>query len=127
MSLLTGVPIKETMDLQGRKFEEEILRLFCHILMVSGFAGPFMNKLTVWPWTHHSQQSSSTSACRTSKRGYQTPNNFGGFDMWKHICNFKIQDFHGSDSEECRVLGSYAIWLLQEPTFQRNLAPPSSG
>jgi hypothetical protein len=25
------------------------------------------------------------------------------------------------------LLGCYAVWLLQEPTFRRNLAPPSSG
>jgi hypothetical protein len=28
---------------------------------------------------------------------------------------------------EWRLLGCYAVWLLQEPTFQRNLAPLSSG
>jgi hypothetical protein len=39
----------------------------------------------------------------------------------------KIWGFHGGDYEECLLLGSYAVWLLQEPTFRRNLAPPSSG
>jgi hypothetical protein len=29
--------------------------------------------------------------------------------------------------EECRLLGCYAVFLLQEPTFWRNLAPPLSG
>jgi hypothetical protein len=29
--------------------------------------------------------------------------------------------------EKCRLLGCYAVWLLQEPTFRRNLASPSSG
>jgi hypothetical protein len=29
--------------------------------------------------------------------------------------------------EEWCVLGFYAVWLFEEPTFQRNLAPPSSG
>jgi hypothetical protein len=29
--------------------------------------------------------------------------------------------------EECRLLGCYAVWLLQERTFRKNLAPPSSG
>jgi hypothetical protein len=29
--------------------------------------------------------------------------------------------------EEWCLLGCYAVWLLQEPTFRRNLAPPSSG
>jgi hypothetical protein len=28
--------------------------------------------------------------------------------------------------EECRILGCYAVWLLWEPTFRRNLVPPSS-
>jgi hypothetical protein len=28
--------------------------------------------------------------------------------------------------EECRLLRCYAVWLLQEATFLRNLAPPSS-
>jgi hypothetical protein len=31
------------------------------------------------------------------------------------------------DIEEWRLLGCYAVWLLLEPTFRRNLAPPSSG
>jgi hypothetical protein len=29
--------------------------------------------------------------------------------------------------EEWRLLGCYAVWLLYEPAFRRNLAPPSSG
>jgi hypothetical protein len=29
--------------------------------------------------------------------------------------------------EERRLLVCYAVWLLYEPTFRRNLAPPSSG
>jgi hypothetical protein len=36
------------------------------------------------------------------------------------IC--KIWDFHGGDYEEWRILGCYAVWLLQEPPFRRNLA-----
>jgi hypothetical protein len=28
--------------------------------------------------------------------------------------------------EECRHLGSYAVWLLQGPMFCRNVSPPSS-
>jgi hypothetical protein len=38
----------------------------------------------------------------------------------------KIWCFHGGDYEECRLLGWYDVWLLWEPTFRRNLAPPSS-
>jgi hypothetical protein len=34
--------------------------------------------------------------------------------------------FHGGDYEEWNLLGFYAVWLLYEPTFRRNLAPPSS-
>jgi hypothetical protein len=30
-------------------------------------------------------------------------------------------------AEEWCLLGCYAVWLLEEPTFRRNLAPPSSG
>jgi hypothetical protein len=30
-------------------------------------------------------------------------------------------------NEEYRLLACYAVWLLWEPTFRRNLAPPSSG
>jgi hypothetical protein len=29
--------------------------------------------------------------------------------------------------EEWCLLGCYAVWLLYEPTFRSNLAPPSSG
>jgi hypothetical protein len=31
-----------------------------------------------------------------------------------------------NDEEWC-LLGCYDVWLLEEPTFRRNLAPPSSG
>jgi hypothetical protein len=37
----------------------------------------------------------------------------------------KQKIFH--ECEECRLLGREAVWLLQEPTFRRNLAPPSLG
>jgi hypothetical protein len=29
--------------------------------------------------------------------------------------------------EEWCLLGCYAVWLLKEPTFQRKVAPPSTG
>jgi hypothetical protein len=38
-----------------------------------------------------------------------------------------VWGFGGGDYEEWRLLGCYAVWLLQEPTFRRNLAPQSSG
>jgi hypothetical protein len=38
----------------------------------------------------------------------------------------KIWGFHGSDYEECRLLICYAVWLLYESTFRRNVSPPSS-
>jgi hypothetical protein len=34
VSLFTKVPIKDTMDLLGRHFAEDILRLFRHVLTV---------------------------------------------------------------------------------------------
>jgi hypothetical protein len=36
----------------------------------------------------------------------------------------KIWRFHSGDYEECHLMGCYAIWLLQEPTFLRNVAHP---
>jgi hypothetical protein len=39
----------------------------------------------------------------------------------------KIWGFHGGDYEEWCLLGCYAVLILYEPTFRRNLAPPSSG
>jgi hypothetical protein len=39
----------------------------------------------------------------------------------------KIWSFHGGYYEEYRLLGCYAVWLLKEPMFQRNISPPSSG
>jgi hypothetical protein len=33
----------------------------------------------------------------------------------------------GGDHEERLLLGCYAVWLLYEPTFRRNLAPLHSG
>jgi hypothetical protein len=34
--------------------------------------------------------------------------------------------FRGGDYDEWRLLGCYAVWLLLEPTFRWNLAPPFS-
>jgi hypothetical protein len=39
----------------------------------------------------------------------------------------KIWGFHGGDYEEFRLLGCDALWLLWEPSFRRNVLPPSSG
>jgi hypothetical protein len=38
-----------------------------------------------------------------------------------------IWGFHGGDYEECGLLACYTVWLLWEPTFRRNVSPPSSG
>jgi hypothetical protein len=47
VSLLTCVPIRETMSLPSQHFEEDILRLFCHVLMASyfNFAGQCYEKI----------------------------------------------------------------------------------
>jgi hypothetical protein len=37
------------------------------------------------------------------------------------------QRLNKSQSEECSLLWCYAVWLLLEPTFRRNLAPLLSG
>jgi hypothetical protein len=39
----------------------------------------------------------------------------------------KIWGFHGGHYEGCRLLWCYAVWLLYEPTFHRNVSPPSPG
>jgi hypothetical protein len=41
------------------------------------------------------------------------------------ILECKTWGIHGGDYEEWPLLGCYAVWLLQEPTFRRNLQPPS--
>jgi hypothetical protein len=48
---------------------------------------------------------------------------------WSDVVNIKIEicGFHGGDYEECRLLGCGAAWILCEPTFRRNVSPPSSG
>jgi hypothetical protein len=33
----------------------------------------------------------------------------------------RILGLHGGDYEECRLLGCVAVWILQEPTFRRNV------
>jgi hypothetical protein len=40
---------------------------------------------------------------------------------------YKNVSSHGGYYEEWRLLGCYAVWLLYEPTFQRNVSPPASG
>jgi hypothetical protein len=47
-----------------------------------------------------------------------------GMISWAYV---KIWGFHGGNYEECRLLGCYAVCLLSELKFRRNLAPPSSG
>jgi hypothetical protein len=47
--------------------------------------------------------------------------------LWELERTRKIWSFHSGDYEEWHLLGCYAVWLLYEPTFRRNLAPPSSG
>jgi hypothetical protein len=44
-------------------------------------------------------------------------------------CLCTCYQLDGADvvSEDCHLLGCYAIWLLYEPTSQRNVLPPSSG
>jgi hypothetical protein len=39
----------------------------------------------------------------------------------------KIWGFHWGHYKECRLLECYALWILQEPKFRRNISPPSSG
>jgi hypothetical protein len=34
---------------------------------------------------------------------------------------------NNNNNEEWCLLVCYAVWILLEPTFRRNLAPPSSG
>jgi hypothetical protein len=54
VSLLTRVPIKETMDLLRHHFEEDVLGIFCHVLTSPYFTfnGQSTGKQMVWPWTH---------------------------------------------------------------------------
>jgi hypothetical protein len=40
---------------------------------------------------------------------------------------FRIWGLHDGDYKECRILGCSAMWVLWEPTFRRNVSPPSSG
>jgi hypothetical protein len=44
---------------------------------------------------------------------------------WDQIEKFRDTKQTVSANEECRPLGWYAVWLLQ-PTFRRNLVPPSA-
>jgi hypothetical protein len=39
----------------------------------------------------------------------------------------QIWGSHGGHYECCRSQGLYAVWLLWEPTFRKNVLPPSSG
>jgi hypothetical protein len=46
---------------------------------------------------------------------------------WTSWLVCEIWGFHGSDYEECRLLGCGAVYILCEPTFRRNVSPPSCG
>jgi hypothetical protein len=54
VSLFIRIPIKETMDLLGRHFEEDVLGLFRHILTTSYFTfnGQFYGQTDGVPWAH---------------------------------------------------------------------------
>jgi hypothetical protein len=45
----------------------------------------------------------------------------------KPDCNINCRISNSVSNEEWYLLGCYAVWLLLDPAFRRNLAPPSSG
>jgi hypothetical protein len=47
-----------------------------------------------------------------------------GIQITKVQCN--ISGFHGGEYEEFRFLACYAVWLLYESPFRRNIAPTST-
>jgi hypothetical protein len=48
------------------------------------------------------------------------------YDTTETPVSRKIRGFHGGGYEECRPLGCDTVWSLQEPTFRRNVSPPSN-
>jgi hypothetical protein len=65
------------------------------------------------------------------KRIFQRKRN-GVTGGWRKLHNEELHDLylsripglHGGDYEEWCLLGCYAVWLLEEQTFRRNLVPP---
>jgi hypothetical protein len=45
----------------------------------------------------------------------------------KQTLYWNVWGSHGGDYEKRRLLGCYAVWLLQKLTFLRNLSPTLSG
>jgi hypothetical protein len=86
VSLFTRVLIKDTMDLLGHHFEDN-LRLFRQSLPphTSASMASYTNKSMVWIWAHHCLQSLPTSTWSTSRRGHLTwspKSPSAGFAMW---------------------------------------------
>jgi hypothetical protein len=79
------------------------------------------NKADIFPWTvgwlsvdYSPVKTSSPTINQPTKSSYITA-----------CC--KIWSVYRGDKEECLFLGCGAVWVLLEPTFLRNLSPPSSG
>jgi hypothetical protein len=64
--------------------------------------------------------------------GYRTPvrtsqeTHFVSTTESSQLMLCKIRGFHDGDYEECSFLGCGAVEVLWEPTFRRNVSPPSS-
>jgi hypothetical protein len=90
VSPFSGVPIKGTVSLLSRHFEEDILRPFRHVLTSScfGFVGEIY-KLPLWLWSHQYLQSSPTSLWRFSRRRRSTGlpiRSYAGSVTWTTLC-----------------------------------------
>jgi hypothetical protein len=76
------------------------------------------------------KESHNLNASRTelpvSIENWQTCENSLGEKVMARIDEVKLL-IQKEINEECRLLECYTVWRLQEPTFRRNLEPPSSG
>jgi hypothetical protein len=90
---------------------------------------PLVRKRTIpteGPVTHHIHTHSVAFSPQANYTDCATRYTSHSFQI-KIKLHVRFEVFHGGDYEEWCLLGCYAVWLLREPTFRRNLAPPSSG
>jgi hypothetical protein len=61
---------------------------------------------------------------RMRDSGFASDVYLNGYENPVVLC--RILGFHGDDYEERRLVGCGAVWILQKPTFWRNVSPQSS-
>jgi hypothetical protein len=78
-------------------------------------------------WGRWGKGAQKTNWCCLTAAWMRTRSSFRFGILGKLSSPCKIWGFHGDDYAGNRFLGSCAVYFWLEPTFRRNVSPPSSG